>query len=185
MVAKMATQNQNITTENANSARGQAVRFTVIAALVLMAFFVSYRFAVADNASASADLAATAVTNPTGSYGAAGADAGAGCACCGTGGSSEPVEGAAAVDADGVQRITVDTSTGGYNPNVIKLQAGVPAEITFGQAGGCLAQVMSADLGFYEDLQAGPRTIALPALSAGTYGFSCGMEMVFGQIVVE
>ena len=68
---------------------------------------------------------------------------------------------------------------------VVKLQAGVPAEITFGQGYGCLAEVMSRDLGFFEDLRSGPRTIALEPLESGTYDFSCGMEMVFGQIVVE
>jgi plastocyanin domain-containing protein len=48
-----------------------------------------------------------------------------------------------------------------------------------------MAEVMSQELGFFEDLQSGPRTIAIPALEAGEYGFSCGMEMVFGAIVAE
>jgi plastocyanin domain-containing protein len=88
------------------------------------------------------------------------------------------------LEADGVQRIAVD-ATNSYNPNVIALEAGTPAEITFSQAYGCLAQVMSADLDFFEDLQSGPRTVALEGLAPGTYDFSCGMEMVFGQIVVQ
>jgi hypothetical protein len=109
---------------------------------------------------------------------------GAACACCGGAGASEPIEGAAAVESD-VQRISVDLSAGSYNPNIIKLVPGVPAEITFGQGSGCLAQVLSKDLGFFEDLTGGPVTVKLPALEAGTYQFSCGMEMVFGSIVVE
>jgi plastocyanin domain-containing protein len=88
------------------------------------------------------------------------------------------------LEADGVQRIDVDASTG-FAPNVIKLQADVPAEITFSEGYGCLAQVMSRELNFFEDLQSGPKTVALAGLTAGTYDFSCGMEMVFGQIVVE
>ena len=84
-----------------------------------------------------------------------------------------------------VQAITVDLSQGYYQPNVIKLAAGVPTQLTFGQGSGCLAQIMSKDLGFFEDLTAGPVTINLPALDAGEYSFACGMEMVFGKIVVE
>jgi len=45
--------------------------------------------------------------------------------------------------------------------------------------------VQSNDLGFSEDLTAGPKTVKLAALEPGTYAFSCGMEMVFGKIVVE
>jgi Cu+-exporting ATPase len=107
----------------------------------------------------------------------------AGCACCGNSGTGEPIEGSATVDGN-VQRITVDTSAG-YNPNTIRLAAGVPAEITFKQGSGCMAQVMSRDLGFFEDLTAGDVTVSLAALAPGTYGFSCGMEMVFGEIIVE
>jgi len=94
------------------------------------------------------------------------------------------VEGTAAVDGN-VQKIDVDLSQGYYNPNQIVLKAGVPAEITFGQSSGCTGQVMSQDLGFSEDLTAGPRTVKLPALEKGEYAFSCGMQMVFGKIVVE
>jgi len=95
------------------------------------------------------------------------------------------IEGAAAVEGD-VQRISVD-ATNGYDPNVIRLTAGVPAEITFSQASGCMAQVMSEDLGFYEDLTGGPKTIRIEAdaLQPGEYSFSCGMQMVFGTIIVE
>ncbi len=106
------------------------------------------------------------------------------CACCAGAGDGTPIEGAAALGADGVQRITVNTASG-YDPNVIKLRAGVPAEVTFRQAGGCLAVVMSEEIGFYEDLTQGDATIRIPALEPGRYGFSCGMKMVFGEFVVE
>ncbi|MHB9002834.1 MAG: cupredoxin domain-containing protein, partial [Coriobacteriia bacterium] len=155
-------------------------RYVLIAVLVLLAFFASYRFAIA----ARGDGAGTVTgTSPVGAFaqvadtGTVGAG-GASCACCGTSGSTEPVEGAAVADADGIQRITVD-ATNGYNPNVIKLAAGVPAEITFTQAQGCMAQVMSEQLDFYEDLTGGPKTVKLDGLAAGTYEFSCGMQMVF------
>ena len=79
----------------------------------------------------------------------------------------------------------INTSKGYYDPSTIELKAGIPAEITFTQSSGCLQQVESADLGFSEDLSTGPKTIKLGALTAGTYGFNCGMQMQFGTIVVK
>ena len=79
----------------------------------------------------------------------------------------------------------MDVSSGSYDPNVVKLKAGVPAEITFGQSSGCTGYVQSEALGFQADLTAGPQTVKLPPLEPGTYDFECGMYMVSGEIVVE
>lgn len=178
-----------------------ALQLVVIAVLLVAAFFGAYKFASARSGqggvpNAGAGLAPAQSPVATGGSGAAdeaaGADAAAssGCACCGGSGAptadgvtGEPVEGTAKV-AGGVQAIGVKVGTT-YSPNVIKLKAGVPAEITFGQGGGCTAQVVSQDLGFSEDLSAGPKVVSLPALDKGTYSFSCGMGMVFGSIVVD
>ena len=46
---------------------------------------------------------------------------------------ARPLTGAATVEG-GVQKISVDLSPGSYNPNIIQLKAGVPAEITFSQS---------------------------------------------------
>lgn len=165
-------------------------RYLIVAVFVVGAFFGAYRFAAARSAQGTGvtPLAAGGIVpaaNP--------ADPSAstpGCACCGStaptenGITGEPVEGAADA-ADGVQRIDVDLSKGYYDPNVVVLEAGVPAEITFGQSSGCTAQVMSKDLNFFEDLSSGPVTVTLPALETGEYTFTCGMEMVFGKIVVR
>jgi hypothetical protein len=93
-------------------------------------------------------------------------------------------EGTAAVEG-GVQRIAVDLSTGSYDPSVIHAKAGVPLEIAFGQGQGCLASVLIPDFGIDQDLTAGGAVVKLPAMKAGEYRFSCGMEMVFGKIVVQ
>lgn len=171
-------------------------RYVVIGLIILTAFFASYRFASARTRSAANPASAYAGAVPLGTTsGGAGTPGaatsggtgpgGAACACCGgASASAAPIEGTAKIDG-AVQRITIDTSSGSYNPNTITLKAGVPAELTFGQASGCLGQVQSQDLGFYEDLTAGPKTVKLPALKAGTYQFSCGMQMVFGSIVVK
>ena len=165
-----------------------ALQIVVIAVLVVGAFFGAYRFA-----SARSGQAATTVPGAVQAAvpGAAAPSDGStpACACCGSGAPTEngitgdPVEGTATRDGD-VQKIAVDVN-GTYSPNVIKLKAGVPAEITFGQSSGCTAQVVSDALGFSEDRTAGPKTVQLAALEPGTDAFSCGMAMVFGQIVVE
>ena len=72
-----------------------------------------------------------------------------------------------------------------YSPNVIRLRAGVPAEITFSSAQGCTSQVQSQQLGFSEDLSAGPRVVTIKDPKRGTYDFACGMNMVHGKIIVE
>jgi len=173
---------------------GNGIRIAIIGALVIAAFFGAYRMASAVSGSKSSGTksATPGVVKAASNTKAAGtADAGTpACACCGTGQpteggiTGEEVEGQATVAGD-VQTIAVDVSSGVYAPNSIKLKAGVPAEITFGQSSGCTAIVQSKDLGFEEDLSAGSKTVKLGALEPGAYAFSCGMEMVFGKIVVE
>jgi len=90
----------------------------------------------------------------------------------------------AATTENGVQKIAVKVGFD-YSPSVIRLKAGVPAEITFGAAQGCTSVVQSSDLGFQEDLSTGGKTVKLQGLKPGTYGFACGMNMVRGQIVVS
>lgn len=160
------------------------LRAAMILLIVVLAFVASYQLAsAADNGGSAGASSQTGLTPALGTGQSAGS--GAGCACCGNSGSGETIEGAATVEGD-VQRITVD-ATNGYNPNRIKLTAGITAEITFSQGSGCMAQVISPDLGFFEDLTAGPKTIRIEGgkLQPGEYSFSCGMEMVFGTIVVE
>ena len=187
-------------TDTTNTKSNDTLRWVLIIGLVLVAFFGAYRFASARsgqtaNASVATAVAGTqgAPSSPGATKSAAGASgaagSGAACACCGSGaptanGVTGPQVEGTAVLAGGVQKIAVDVTTV-YSPNTIKLKAGVPAEITFSQAQGCTQVVQSTDLGFTEDLSAGPQTVKLKGLQPGTYAFSCGMQMVFGQIVVE
>ncbi|MCL4554781.1 MAG: cupredoxin domain-containing protein [Actinobacteria bacterium] len=165
------------------------IKYALVAALILLAFLMSYQFA-RGGAAAEASLAGQSATAPGCGSGAGGcgSSGAGGCGSSGAGGcgsgSGQIIEGAATLDPDGIQRISVDVSAG-FNPNVIRLAAGVPAQITFGQGAGCFAEVMSRDLGFFQDLTGGPQVISLPALEPGAYEFACGMEMVFGSIVVE
>lgn len=170
-----------MTTNSTHAGTRSPGRTLVVAVLVLLSFFGAYRFASASAATAEGTPSASGLGGLATAAGGAGGG-GCGMGCCG-GGSSTPVTGAAVVEG-GVQRISVD-ATQGYNPNTIQLQAGVPAEITFSQASGCTAVVYSADLGFEEDLTTGPKTVKLQGLTAGTYNFACGMDMVRGTIVVQ
>jgi plastocyanin len=157
------------------------LRVGAIVVLVALALFGVYRYSTTAGASALAATGTNGTNVASGSTGGGGA--GGGMACC-SGGSSTPLEGAATVDG-GVQKIAVKVGASGYEPNVVKLKAGVPAEITFGQSQGCTGSVQSQDLGFQADLTAGPQTVKLAALQPGTYNFACGMGMVTGQIVVQ
>lgn len=160
----------------------RAIRTVAILTVALIAFVATYSIANAASGPARAAAPSSGSAFPAGLAGDPGGSPA--CACCGGAAASEPIEGSATLEGD-VQRITIDTSAGFYDPNIITLAAGVPAELTFTQASGCLAQVMSEDLGFFEDLTAGDVTVRLDGLQPGTYEFSCGMQMVFGTIVVE
>ena len=48
-----------------------------------------------------------------------------------------------------------------------------------------MAELLMKDFAIYRDLTQGGSIVELPALDPGEYGFSCGMEMVFGTIVVQ
>ena len=172
------------------------LRVAIIVVLLAIAVVGVYRYANTGGSQAQAAAGTPALASSNGTSaggtpaGATPTTSGGGAlargGCCGGGGSSSstPVEGTAQVTSS-VQKISVDLSSGSYNPSVLKLKAGVPAEITFGQSSGCTGYVQSSDLGFQADLTGGPQTVKLPALEPGTYGFACGMGMVTGQIVVE
>jgi hypothetical protein len=199
---RLMKETDTMTTNNKPTA--SPVRTIAVIAIVVVAFAGAYALAQTRSASPKPAAAtpagfepvvptpASSSADPQSSGGAApGGAGGSNCACCNTSGQStangvtgDPAEKAATVSGN-VQKAAVDVSQGFYQPNVIKLKAGVPAEITFGQGSGCTGQVMSKDLNFFEDISTGPKTVKLPALQPGEYSFSCGMQMVFGKIVVE
>lgn len=85
------------------------------------------------------------------------------------------------------QNVNVEVA-GGYNPETVELQQGVPATITFNRtnAQGCLDVVHSTDLGFNTDLPLNqPQTVTVPTDKAGEFSFSCGMDMFFGKVIVK
>ena len=128
-----------------------------------------------------------ATSGTAGSSGCCGGAAGASGAggCCGGGAGSSAVTKGSTTVAGGVQKVTVDLTTGSYAPNQISAKAGVPIEITFkGPASGCNGSVQSADLGFQQDVSNGG-TIKVGSLKPGTYTWSCSMNMYRASIVVK
>lgn len=87
--------------------------------------------------------------------------------------------------ADGVQSIHVDVSTGVFVPSTILAKADVPLEITYSQGRGCISKVLFKQLGIVTDISRGGATVKIPALHAGEYPYSCGMEMIFARIIAR
>lgn len=161
-------------------------KYMAVAVAVVLAFFAAY--ALASGRSGSAAQASTAGVSVEGNGGVAACDpavdpAVCGGDCCGSG-PSVPIEGSAAVEGD-LQLIHVDVSAGYFDPNVIRVTAGIPIELTFSEGSGCMSEVMFKDFAVFESLTDGGAVIELPALEPGEYEFSCGMGMVFGTLAVE
>lgn len=83
-----------------------------------------------------------------------------------------------------VQRLRVSV-TDGYDPDTIIINSGVPAEIEFSEAHGCLGTVVFDGLDIESNLEDGGALIKLPGLEPGTYSFRCGMDMVHGTLIAE
>jgi hypothetical protein len=160
------------------------LRVLMLIAAVATVFVASYAVAggsAQESPQVAAEYGYAAGAAPAGYSADASGESVGSCSCCG--GSGETVEGQTTVDGD-VQRVNVDIDLG-YVPNVVYAKVGVPIEITFAQGDGCFAEVMFPEFDVFEDLTQGPVTITLPALEPGEYGWSCGMQMVYGAIIVE
>ena len=90
-------------------------------------------------------------------------------------------------DGVGPQTATI-VIDGGYHPNKILARAGVPIRLVFDRrdVGPCTDRVLVPALGIDAALATGASTaVDLPALEAGRYDFSCGMQMLHGEIDVQ
>src|ERR1039457_4485042 len=86
----------------------------------------------------------------------------------------------------GVQRITV-TVRGGYSPDVIRARPGVPLEVVFDrqESGDCTSRVVFPDLAVSASLPAFGQTTVRLAPPAGSFSFACGMNMIYGTLIVD
>lgn len=93
---------------------------------------------------------------------------------------------AAAVGASGVQEIQV-TVKGGYAPDVIAVQQGVPVRLNFyrDETASCSEEVVLGDFGIARQLPAFQTTpVEFTPDRAGEFTFTCGMNMMRGKLVV-
>lgn len=97
----------------------------------------------------------------------------------------EPIDDKPAKKAAAVQRLAIRIGELGYEPAIVSAKAGTPIVLTVAQGDGCAAGFLIPQLGVAADNSIDDAEIELPALSAGTYRFTCGMEMVEGRLVVQ
>jgi P-type Cu+ transporter len=89
-------------------------------------------------------------------------------------------------DIAGVQTATIVVK-GGYAPDVIRVRRGVPVQLVFDrqEEGECSSRVILPDLQIAKSLPAHTKTtIAFTPTTVGELGFSCGMNMLRGRVVV-
>ncbi len=86
---------------------------------------------------------------------------------------------------NGVQTIAIDLANETYSPNLVTAKVGVPIDITFGRGEKCVKMLVFPSFGIKADMTKGPRTFHLPALTAGSYKWRCGMGMRHGELRVE
>jgi len=86
-----------------------------------------------------------------------------------------------------VQEIEI-TVKGGYSPDIIRVQKGVPLRLIFNrqEAGDCSSRVVFPD--FHASKTLAPfakTTLEFTPDKAGEFGFACGMNMLHGTLIVE
>jgi P-type Cu+ transporter len=87
---------------------------------------------------------------------------------------------------DGLQEVEI-TVKGGYSPEVIELEQGVPARLIFDrqESGECTSRVVFPDFNISRALPAFAKTaVEVVPERGGRFGFACGMNMVHGTLVI-
>jgi plastocyanin domain-containing protein len=87
----------------------------------------------------------------------------------------------------GTQRLRV-TVKGGYSPDTLVVRRGRPVRIEFDrqESASCSDTVVFSDFGISQPLPAFKTTpVEFTPEKAGTYEFTCGMNMLRGRLVVE
>lgn len=97
-------------------------------------------------------------------------------------------EGARAVaSGEGVQEIKVQVK-GGYDPDVLVVEAGRPVRVDFqrNETADCSEEVVFGDFGIRKKLPAFQTTpVEFTPEKPGEYTFTCRMSMMRGKLVVE
>jgi len=92
----------------------------------------------------------------------------------------------ASVNEKGVQEINI-TVKGGYSPDVIVVNKGMPVRLNFyrDETSSCSEQVIFGDFRIARNLPAFKTTkIEFTPDKAGEFTFTCGMNMLRGKLIV-
>lgn len=98
---------------------------------------------------------------------------------------SETEATAATVGAGGLQEVHIRVK-GGYDPDLIVVEAGRPVRLLFNrqETAACSERVLFPDFDISRELPAGETVvIELPAPPPGEYEFACQMGMLRGKLV--
>lgn len=88
--------------------------------------------------------------------------------------------------SDGLQRVRI-TVRGGCSPSIVQVRQGIPVEMSFDrqETGDCSSVVVFPDLHLSAALPAHQTTtVTFTPQDAGSFGFSCSMNMIHGTLVV-
>ncbi|MFH1089216.1 MAG: sulfite exporter TauE/SafE family protein [Candidatus Uhrbacteria bacterium] len=85
------------------------------------------------------------------------------------------------------QIIKMNVTGSGYSPNVLRVKVGIPVrwQIYGSNDMGCAQGLIARSFGIEADLVSGLNELTFIPTKTGNFGFSCGMGMVRGTIVVE
>ena len=97
-------------------------------------------------------------------------------------------ETAAAVSVSGgIQQVDIRVK-GGYSPDVIEVERGRPVQLNFyrDEENSCSEELLLPDFNIRRELPAFQTTrVELLPQVAGRFGFTCGMQMLRGSLVVK
>lgn len=86
-----------------------------------------------------------------------------------------------------IQEVKI-TVKGGYSPDIIRVQKGVPLRLIFDrqEAGDCSSRIVFPDFQVSKTLPPFARTtLEFTPDKVGQFGFACGMNMLHGNLIVE
>lgn len=83
------------------------------------------------------------------------------------------------------QNIRIGIGVTGYSPSTVTADAGSPIVLSVDRGEGCAAGFLMPSLDVAADNTAGPVSIDLGRVPAGSYQFTCGMEMIGGTLIVK
>ncbi|MFH1229648.1 MAG: copper ion binding protein [Candidatus Aenigmatarchaeota archaeon] len=96
-------------------------------------------------------------------------------------------DGNLATVTDGVQVVQLSVQGSTYYPNPIRVKKGIPVQLVadINNMPGCSKSIVIPEFGVSKYVSAGDNIIQFTPTKAGTFQFSCSMNMYRGQIIVE